>query len=190
MEKSGLIYTIGYGNLKFDKFLDLINKFNVDYVIDVRSKPFSRFNPDFRRENLEILLNNQKIKYVFMGNILGGIPNSSEFLDKDGHIDYIKYGKSINFQTGISRLIKAVQKKCIIALLCSESLPEKCHRSKLIGKILLHDFNISTNHILHNWEVASQLKLENQFFKKQEQCLFAEHSNDFDKSLKTYNFSG
>ena len=66
------IFTIGYGDRSIDEFIDVLRQHNLDYLIDVRSAPYSRFKPEFSKDALERALRQQGIRYVFMGDTLGG----------------------------------------------------------------------------------------------------------------------
>ena len=54
--KENMIYTIGYGNRKIDNFIKTLQEFDIQYLIDVRSKPYSKFNPDFSQNELKLFL--------------------------------------------------------------------------------------------------------------------------------------
>lgn len=82
------IYTIGHGNRKLNDFLDLLRKFNIEYLIDVRSKPYSKFNTQFNQNELKIFLENNGIRYVFMGDSIGGRPIDESCYNDEGKVDY------------------------------------------------------------------------------------------------------
>ena len=130
------IYTIGYGNNPIEEFINILKKYRIDYLIDVRSKPFSKFLPDYSRENLEKNTQLNPIRYVFMGDLLGGMP-ADETCYTDGRVDYAKCRKKDFFKAGIDRITTAFQKDLRVALMCSCGKPQNCHRSKLIGKSLI-----------------------------------------------------
>ena len=149
MEKSQetvTIYTIGYGSRSVDEFIEVLQEHEIAYLIDVRSAPYSRYKPEFSREPLEAELQRQGIRYVFMGDTLGGQPDDEECYDVNGKVDYERVKKTERYQFGIKRLQTAVAKKQCVALMCSEGKPENCHRSKLIGETL-EEKNIRVTHI-------------------------------------------
>ena len=90
MEKLPL-YTIGYGNRKPNEFLTLLKNFGTEYLIDVRSQPYSKFNPQFNQHDLKFFLERNGIKYVFMGDSIGGRPKDTSCYDDEGKVDYEKY---------------------------------------------------------------------------------------------------
>lgn len=129
------IMTIGYGNRAVDELLAALKQESVQFLIDVRSSPYSRFKPEFSTEPLERELRSAGIRYLFMGDSLGGRP-ADESCYQDGHVIYELVQAKAFFQAGIERLRSASDQGFKVCLLCSESRPEDCHRSKLIGVAL------------------------------------------------------
>jgi uncharacterized protein (DUF488 family) len=128
------IYTVGYGNRSIETFIKLLTDRNIQFLIDIRSKPYSRYNQAFTKSELETILSENKIRYVFMGDTLGGRPDDASCYTPEGLVSYEAVeGKSF-YQSGIARLKEAAEYP--VALMCSELRPEDCHRSKLIGETL------------------------------------------------------
>jgi len=148
------IHTIGYGNRNISEFIALLKKNGIQFLIDVRSKPSSRFNPDFSRATLEATLKDNNIRYVFMGNNLGGLPQNEECYT-DGRVDYSKVEKQLFYKQGIDRLQTAWKKQIPVSIMCTEGKPEECHRSKLIGQTLAK-MDIPVAHIDQNGEILTQ----------------------------------
>lgn len=128
-----VLYSIGYGNRDWPAMLGLLQRYACQYLIDVRSSPYSKFNPAYNRENLVSLCGEHGIRYVFMGDALGGKPGGQEHFDATGKVDYIKLAGVEKFQLALLRLKTAQEKGLISFLMCSELKPEMCHRCKLIG---------------------------------------------------------
>lgn len=149
------IYTIGYGARAIDAFLETMRRYEIAYLIDVRSKPYSRYKPDFTRERLEEHLRQAGIRYVFMGDSLGGRPADPTCYDSEGKVDYTRLAERPFYLAGIDRLAKARAQGLPVTLMCSEGKPENCHRSKLIGKSLKQR-NIPVTHIDEHDELISQ----------------------------------
>src|SRR5690348_7267194 len=122
------IYTIGYGNRSMQAFIDLLLRYRIEYVIDVRSQPYSRYNPEFSKKALEQHLQQQGIHYLFMGDTLGGRP-ADESCYIDGRVDYSRVRTKTFYLQGIQRLRTAWEKQLRVALLCAEIKPQECHRS-------------------------------------------------------------
>lgn len=141
------IYTIGHGNRTINDFFNLLKKYEIDFLVDVRSNPFSKFNIGFNRSNLEHVCKEYSIVYVFMGDGLGGRPLNRSCYDSDGHVLYEKVMKTDNFIFSIGRLITAYKKNLKLACMCSELKPCDCHRSELIGRYLVNTQKIDVQHI-------------------------------------------
>jgi uncharacterized protein (DUF488 family) len=129
------ILTIGYGGRSVQDLVAILGREQVQFLIDVRSNPISRFNPEFSREPLTGSLGLLGIRYVFMGDSLGGRPVDRSCYE-NGHVVYSLVQQKAFFKMGIDRLLSASTKGFRVCLLCSESRPEDCHRSKLIGVAL------------------------------------------------------
>lgn len=71
------IYTIGYGNRALADFLALLQRYEIRYLVDIRSQPYSRFHPDYSKAALEGAIKQQGLRYVFMGEALGGRPQDT-----------------------------------------------------------------------------------------------------------------
>jgi uncharacterized protein (DUF488 family) len=139
------LYSIGHGNKSIEKFIEELKNFNIQYLIDIRSKPYSKFNQQFNQDELKDSLSQSNIKYTFLGKELGGLPEDPSCYT-GGHVDYDKLKKNTIFKDGLKRLVTADNKGIKAAIMCSESKPEECHRAKLIGEELIK-FDINLNHI-------------------------------------------
>jgi uncharacterized protein (DUF488 family) len=149
------LYTIGHGNRKLEDFLSLLKDFSIEYLIDVRSQPYSKFNPQYNQNDLKFFLERNGIKYVFMGDTIGGRPKDNSCYDNEGKVDYETVKTKDFFKNGIERLKTAYEKDINVVLMCSESKPCECHRSKLIGKVLITD-RIILKHIDEKGKVKDQ----------------------------------
>jgi len=139
-------FTIGYGDYTIDLFIDNVRSAGIDTIIDVRSSPYSRFNPHFNRENLEKSLKESAIQYQFMGDRLGGRYTDSGLLFPNGTVDYRKVQETERFREGISRLLSIIATGKTIAMMCVEKEPERCHRFALISPVLQSN-GISVIHV-------------------------------------------
>ena len=160
MEKSTVlipIYTIGYGNRSITELIDVLHQHEIAYLIDVRSAPYSRYKPEFSKAPLANELSQHGIRYVFMGDTLGGRPDD-EACYVNGKVDYEKVKATELYQRGIERLHTAFWQQQSVVLMCSEGKPEACHRCKLIGATLTKN-NIPVIHIDENGEQLTQEKV-------------------------------
>lgn len=156
------VLTIGHSTLPIEAFLTLLKRAEVTAVADVRSTPFSRRFPQFSRDEFRYMLKLHNIKYVFLGNELGGRPRSHN-LYCDGVADYEKMALEPNFQKGIERVIKGANEHKI-ALMCSEHNPLDCHRCLLVGRAL-KERQVSLGHILSDGKIVEHGEIEEKLLK-------------------------
>lgn len=147
------ILTIGYGNRNINEFVALLKQAGVSYLADVRSVPYSRRTPEYSRELLERRLRSEGIRYLFIGNLLGGRPEDPTCYDADGHVDYTRCRESHAFQRGIERVKAAYEQDAHLALMCSEGRPSDCHRSKLLAE-MLEERGVPVQHIDEHGELV------------------------------------
>ena len=155
------LYSIGHGNKKIEDFISELKLHNISYLLDVRSKPYSKWNPQFNQEALKLELKNNGITYVFFGDTLGGLPKDRTCYDHNGKVVYNLIKDKQFFKDGLNRLITANNKKIPLAIMCSETKPEECHRSKLIGEELFKK-DICINHIITESEQKSRKMSNNE----------------------------
>lgn len=154
------IYTIGYGGRSIEEFVKLLHHYEIKFLVDVRSRPYSRYNSEFSKDALQKYLGSNDIKYMFMGDSLGGRPDDDTCYDKKNAeekriVNYDKVREKPFFQKGISRLQTAWEKQLHIVVMCAEAKPQECHRSKLIGRTLTEK-HITVVHIDEFGEPKSQ----------------------------------
>lgn len=146
------IYTVGHSTQSFEKFLGLLQKQGVTAIADVRSAPYSRFNPQFNREDLRSALKANGIRYVFLGKELGA-RSEDECCYIDGKVQYKLLAKTPLFQSGISRVIEGAGTHKI-ALMCAEKDPLDCHRTILVARELANR-GARITHILQDGSTES-----------------------------------
>src|SRR5579863_8413204 len=100
------IHTIGYADRSPEEVFSLLMREEIKFLIDVRSVPISRFKPEFSRDTLEQFLKSREIRYVFMGNSLGGRPPDPSCYE-NGHVIYRLVQERSFFRSGIDRLLSA-----------------------------------------------------------------------------------
>jgi len=128
------LFTVGHSNHEIERFLDLLEMNSITAICDVRSSPYSRYNPHFNRELLRAALKKRNIAYVFLGNELG--PRSDDpACYVDGKVQYSRLAATENFRGGIERL-RAGVKKYRVAMMCAEKDPIGCHRMILVCRAL------------------------------------------------------
>ncbi len=152
------IYTIGYGNRALAEFVELLQRYHIRFLIDIRSQPYSRFHPDYTRATLEKTLAQHNLRYVFLGDSLGGRPQDTTCY-VNGKVDYALLRARPFYLQGIQRLRNAWEKQTLMALMCSEQKPQECHRGKLIGPTL-SELGIAVAHIDETGGIKFQAELD------------------------------
>ena len=128
------ILTIGHSTHSAEAFLALLRQHDVEAVADVRSSPFSRFNPQFNRLPLEQFLKANSIRYVFLGKELGARSDDRSCYDH-GRVQYSRLAQTALFQSGLDRVLQGAA-RYRVALMCAEKEPLECHRTLLVTKAL------------------------------------------------------
>ncbi len=159
------IFTIGHSNIEQASFLHLLLDRSIDVVVDVRSAPYSKYVPQFNKREIEQAVQSQGMHYIFMGDLIGGMPTAPDLLDEEGRPDYLRIAAGDSFKQGIKRLKEGLDKGYRIVLMCAEEKPLACHRHLLIAKAL-EDVGISVYHWRHD---GSTLRANDHFAQKADQ---------------------
>jgi uncharacterized protein (DUF488 family) len=143
-----MIYTIGHSNHPIEQLVALLQQHRIGALADVRSSPYSRFNPQFNRERLQASLAAADIRYVFLGEELGARTKDPRCYDESGRVSYAKLAATPLFRRGLQRLQTGMQQHRI-AIMCAERDPLECHRTILVTREL-EKLGIPVTHILHD----------------------------------------
>jgi uncharacterized protein (DUF488 family) len=152
------VLTIGHSNHPIEKFLRLLREQGVQVLVDARSQPFSRFSPQFSRKALERVVTEASIRYLFMGDLLGGRPEPRECYDAEGNVDYDLVEAQEFYQRGIERLLDGIA-RFRVCILCAEEDPTRCHRRLLITRTLVRR-RVDVRHIRGTGGVESEPEIE------------------------------
>ena len=150
------LYTIGHSTHATDHFVGLLKRHGVTAVCDVRSHPYSKYNPQYNREKIADEIKSHGIAYIFLGKELGARSDNSNYY-VDDKIQFKKLAADPLFQEGLARL-KQGMKKYSIALMCAEKDPITCHRTILVTRQLQRDFTIK--HILADGRLENNAETE------------------------------
>ncbi|MFN9176311.1 MAG: DUF488 family protein [Synechocystis sp.] len=151
------LFTIGHSNHSQEKFIQLLNLYNITALADVRSAPYSRYLPHFNKKPLQNYLPSAEIHYVFLGAELGARPDNPDCY-VDGKATYERIAATEVFQGGLQRLLKGI-KQHRLALMCAEKDPLTCHRAILICQHLTN-LNLEIAHIHSDGELEYHENLE------------------------------
>lgn len=133
------IYTIGHSTRPIEEFINLLQAQQITQLVDIRTIPRSRHNPQYEQETLRQSLAGAGIEYLHMKQ-LGGLRSSRrDSVNMGWHNEsfrnYADYMQTPEFAQGIDGLLE-VSKAGSTAIMCAEAVPWRCHRS-LVGDALL-----------------------------------------------------
>jgi uncharacterized protein (DUF488 family) len=134
------IFTIGHSTRPLAEFIELLGSNGVRRVIDIRTIPRSRHNPQFCRETLAAALRSARIGYVYLKK-LGGLRRAKRGSKNAGWHNasfrgYADYMQTAEFQAGLRRAMKLAQSRTS-ALMCAEAVPWRCHRSLVADALVV-----------------------------------------------------
>ena len=126
-----VVYTVGHSTHTVERLTALLAMHQVATLCDVRSNPYSRFNPQFNREGLRHLLAEAGVNYLFLGHELGARSDDPACYEA-GKVQYDRLARTALFQAGLDRLSE-VAGRDRVALMCAEKDPLDCHRTILVA---------------------------------------------------------
>jgi uncharacterized protein (DUF488 family) len=146
------LLTVGHGTLTSEELTGLLQEAGVQRVVDVRSHPGSRRNPQFAREELARWLPESGIKYEWAPD-LGGrrrpTPNSPNTgLRHPAFRAYADYMRTEAFQTGLEKLAAAAEAEAVVVM-CAEAVWWRCHRHLLADAVVLIS-RMAVVHLFHD----------------------------------------
>ena len=151
-----IVYTVGHSTHPQERFIELLQRHGITAIADVRSKPYSRMNPQFNREELKVSLRAQGIAYVFLGKELGARSEDAACYH-EGKVQYGRLAKTELFQQGLERVREGAQ-KYRIALMCAEKEPLDCHRTILVARHIVAQ-GMDVRHILGDGRIEEHAAL-------------------------------
>ncbi|MEA2090393.1 MAG: DUF488 domain-containing protein [Thermoproteota archaeon] len=151
------LFTIGHSTRSFEELLSLLKEHEIQVLVDVRRWPSSKRNPQFNREALEKSLAEKGIKYVWLGEELGGYrrkglgensPNKG--WSSKGFRNYADHTLTEEFEMGIRKLLSYTEKQRVVYI-CAELVPWKCHRRIISDYLVVEGHRVT--HIVGEGEV-------------------------------------
>lgn len=141
--------TIGYGNRSIEEFVSLLSQNKIEILVDVRSRPVSRYKPEYNKNALSLTLAEHGITYVHKGKELGGL------LAEGTTYDELRETQS--YQAGLSYLIEEIVAGRQVVIMCCELDPLTCHRYLLIGEDLSQQ-DVEVLHIGKDGKLINHMK--------------------------------
>lgn len=139
------ILTVGHGNLSQDALIGKLRRAGVARVVDVRSRPYSRWHPHFNRRRIAEALTDAGIAYE-CEPALGGKPEDPSLLTAEGAPDYALIARHPPFLDALDRLV-TTSAEASTAIMCAEGDPAGCHRTVLIVPLLV-ERGVTVRHLL------------------------------------------
>lgn len=160
---STTVLTIGHSNRASDAFIKLLRLHDIAVLADVRSVPFSRFNPQFNRETLANSLYDAGIDYMYLGDVLGGrLPSDQGPIDR--YNGYADLSRTVAFNKGLSSLVDTAA-NAVTTIMCAEHDPLNCHRTYLVSQALAR-INVDVAHILKSGQLESHRHVLDRLLKR------------------------
>ena len=186
-------YTMGYSDLPREVFLYFIQKEKIDTFVDVRTTPYSSYQPDYNKKALEQFLASHEIEYLYYGDRLGGHYTDPDLVFEDGSVNYDDVRKRPLFQKGIDDLIDLIKQNRTVCLMCVEKKPQQCHRFILISREL-QERGVKVIHMVPCLELISNRELEeellSEMFDPAQRDLFNEPNRNLDELYSKLGRSG
>jgi uncharacterized protein (DUF488 family) len=143
--KQKLVWTIGHSTRTLEHFIAMLQSFNIETLVDIRSFPGSKRYPHFNKENLELLMPENNIGYVHLKALGGRRPVKKDSKNTawkhPAFRGYADYMETEAFKTGIQEL-EVIATKHRTAYMCSEAVWWSCHRSMVSDYLKLHGWTV------------------------------------------------
>lgn len=128
-ESKPVVCTIGYQGKKLDMLIEMLKCEYVDYLVDVRSKPYSQYAAEFNKKNLQAAVEQRGIKYLWLGDVLGGLEG----------VNYPLWRERLPQVVNLAKVHRPV-------IMCMERNYTSCHRQQL-AEILRDEFGCDIKHL-------------------------------------------
>jgi uncharacterized protein (DUF488 family) len=161
------IYTVGHSTRTIEQFIALLKAHNIEELVDVRTIPKSRHNPQFGSEELAASLQHAGIAYKQLAK-LGGLRHASKDSINLGWQNtsfrgFADYMATLEFRTGLDEL-QALAEKKTVAIMCAEAVPWRCHRSLIADALAVEGWqvlHIQSRKTASPHELTTFLKVQN-----------------------------
>jgi uncharacterized protein (DUF488 family) len=144
------VFTIGHSNRPIEEFIELLLEHGIERLLDIRTVPKSRHNPQFGQDQLPASLADAGIAYQYIG-ALGGLRHARKDSPNTGWRNksfrgYADYMQTEQFQAGVDEVV-ALASTTRVALMCAEAVPWRCHRSMVADALAVR--GVSAEHIIN-----------------------------------------
>ncbi len=178
------IFTIGHSTHSIEEFIDILKAHGIELVIDVRTIPKSRHNPQYNSDTLASVLRGQDIGYKHLPG-LGGLRHTKKdsintAWENDSFRGFADYMQTEDFELSLNMLIETAGKQST-AVMCAEAVPWRCHRALiadalLARKVTVMDIMSKTSAKTHTMTPWAHVKGTNVTYPKPKSAEFRESS--------------
>jgi uncharacterized protein (DUF488 family) len=139
------VYTIGHSTRTIKEFIKILQSYEIETVVDVRTIAASRHNPQYNEEDLRRSLTREDIEYIHCKE-LGGLRHTTKASintawENASFRGYADYMQTTQFQESLDQLIAMIKDKPTV-IMCAEALPWHCHRSLIGDALLVRNFEV------------------------------------------------
>lgn len=141
----GILYTIGHSTRPIEEFIELLQSHDITQLVDIRTIPKSRHNPQYGQEELRSSLEMAGIDYVYLEELGGLRPATKNSINDGWHNlsfrNYADYMQTEQFAHGLKELI-SISKNKVTAIMCAEAVPWRCHRSLVSDALVVRGVKV------------------------------------------------
>jgi uncharacterized protein (DUF488 family) len=143
---AGTIFTVGHSTLPIERFVQLLKTYGIECLLDIRTVPKSRHNPQFNGDELRKSLAVADIGYRALPS-LGGLRHARKDSSNTGWRNksfrgYADHMRTPEFQEGLHDLIETGS-RARVAIMCAEAVPWRCHRSLVADALLVRGIQVA-----------------------------------------------
>lgn len=140
-----MVMTIGHSTRPIAEFVHLLKAHEVERLVDVRTVPRSRHNPQFNRDQLSPSLHSARIHYSYMAGLGGFRHAAPDSVNMGWHNasfrGYADYMQTAEFWEYLDALIRLAEQEKV-AIMCAEAVPWRCHRSLIADALLVRGIEV------------------------------------------------
>lgn len=139
------IFTIGHSTGPIEEFVGLLKEYSIAQLVDIRTIPRSRHNPQYERGNLRATLESEGIQYIHLKELGGLRPSTKDSINNawrnKSFRNYADYMQTEDFRQGIEKLL-SIAEEAQTAIMCAEAVPWRCHRSLVSDALLVRGVKV------------------------------------------------
>lgn len=167
MPQQPTVWTIGHSTRPIDEFIGLLRAHQIDLLVDVRTVPRSRYNPQFNMETLAQSLLDAELRYHHLPE-LGGLRKTRKDSINDGWRNasfrgYADYMQTEEFPRAFEELMACGRDKNTV-IMCAEAVPWRCHRSLIADALVSRGWD--ARHIMSLEKATSHILTSFAHFEK------------------------